>query len=154
MVIKFLLNTPIFLSVVALLTLVFVLLVLRLRFWISSKEKRQNKEIKELEKRLRKANQQLLEFRSIVVGLGEKVSGQQGVVENLRERVFKLEYTDDNDRLYTRATKMVQLGAELHELIEECELPKAEAEFMMSLQKKLTGQEKIPPLEINPDTKS
>ena len=46
---------------------------------------------------------------------------------------------------------MVQLGADLNELIEECELPKAEAELMMSLQKKITGKEKIPPLESNPD---
>lgn len=30
---------------------------------------------------------------------------------------------------------MVQLGADINELIEECELPKAEAELMLSLQK-------------------
>ncbi|MDW1809124.1 DUF2802 domain-containing protein, partial [Vibrio sp. Vb2362] len=38
----------------------------------------------------------------------------------------------------------------INELIEECELPKAEAELMLSLQKKLAGKEKIPPLSGQP----
>ncbi|MFA0521331.1 DUF2802 domain-containing protein, partial [Vibrio sp. 10N.222.55.E8] len=50
------------------------------------------------------------------------------------------------------ATKMVQLGAGINELIEECELPKAEAELMMSLQNKLTGKEKIPSLRSDPSS--
>ena len=47
---------------------------------------------------------------------------------------------------------MVQLGAGINELIEECELPKAEAELMMSLQNKLAGKEKIPSLRSNPSS--
>lgn len=39
---------------------------------------------------------------------------------------------------------MVQLGADINELIEECELPKAEAELMLSLQKK-TGWKREDP---------
>ena len=86
----------------------------------------------------------------MVVGLGQKVSEQQDVIQHLNERIRELEHADTDGRLYSRASKMVQLGADINELIEECELPKAEAELMLSLQKKLAGKEKIPPLSSQP----
>ena len=43
----------------------------------------------------------------------------------------------------------MKLGAGINELMEECELPKAEAELMMSLQSKLSGKESMPPLRPN-----
>ena len=104
-----------------------------------------------MDRELQKANKQLLEVRSVVVGLGQKVSEQQDIIHHLLERIKDLEQADGDGRLYSRATKMVQLGADLNELIEECELPKAEAELMMSLQNKLAGREKIPPLGGSPD---
>ncbi len=72
------------------------------------------------------------------------------MIQHLNERIRELEHADTDGRLYSRASKMVQLGADINELIEECELPKAEAELMLSLQKKLAGQEKIPPLSGQP----
>ncbi|MDG3088752.1 DUF2802 domain-containing protein [Vibrio hannami] len=99
-----------------------------------------------MEKELQKVNNQLLEVRSVVVGLGQKVTEQQDVIKHLSERVTELEHVDSDSRLYSRASKMVQLGAGLDELIEECELPKAEAELMMSLQNKIAGKESVPPL--------
>lgn len=107
---------------------------------------KQRQDIRHFEKEVQKANNQLLEVRSVVVGLGQKVAEQQDIIQHLNERVTELEHTDADSRLYSRASKMVQLGADLNELIEECELPKAEAELMMSLQNKLTGKEKVPPL--------
>ena len=39
--------------------------------------------------------------------------------------------------------KLIQLGADVNELMKECELPRAEAELMMSLQEKMAiGREK------------
>ncbi|PJC88244.1 DUF2802 domain-containing protein [Vibrio sp. HA2012] len=111
---------------------------------------RQRQDIRHFEKEVQKASNQLLEVRSVVVGLGQKVAEQQDVIQHLHERVTELEHTDADSRLYSRASKMVQLGADLNELIEECELPKAEAELMMSLQNKLAGKEKVPPLSSTP----
>jgi hypothetical protein len=99
------------------------------------------------EKELDKCNKQLLEVRSVLVGLGQRVTEQQELIQHLTERVSELENIDNDGRLYTRASKMVKLGAGLNELIEECELPKAEAELMMSLQNKIVGKEKVPPLQ-------
>ncbi len=111
---------------------------------------RQRQDIRHFEKEVQKSSNQLLEVRSVVVGLGQKVAEQQDVIQHLHERVTELEHTDADSRLYSRASKMVQLGADLNELIEECELPKAEAELMMSLQNKLAGKEKVPPLSSTP----
>jgi hypothetical protein len=107
-----------------------------------------------LEKDLQKVNKQILEQRSVVVGLGQKAAEQQDVVIHLDERIIALEQEDNDARLYTRATKMVQLGADINEIIQECELPKAEAELMLSLQKKLSGREVIPPLSSHPERRS
>lgn len=135
---------------------VFVVLCIMLALWrLKCGQHRQSEtlrqQIRNLDRELQKSNKQLLEVRSVMVGLGQKVSEQQDIIRHLNERLLELENTDADARLYTRASKMVQLGADLNELIQECELPKAEAELMMSLQNKLAGKESIPPLESHPE---
>ncbi|SYZ80886.1 DNA repair ATPase [Vibrio paracholerae] len=135
---------------------VFVVLCIMLALWrLKRGQHRQSEtlrqQIRNLDRELQKSNKQLLEVRSVMVGLGQKVSEQQDIIRHLNERLLELENTDADARLYTRASKMVQLGADLNELIQECELPKAEAELMMSLQNKLAGKESIPPLESHPE---
>lgn len=137
---------------------VFVVLCIMLALWrLKRGQHRQSEtlrqQIRNLDRELQKSNKQLLEVRSVMVGLGQKVSEQQDIIRHLNERLLELENTDADARLYTRASKMVQLGADLNELIQECELPKAEAELMMSLQNKLAGKESIPPLESHPEVR-
>ncbi|MGL6258013.1 DUF2802 domain-containing protein [Vibrio sp. WXL103] len=128
-----------------------LLVVLRIAFASRKHFEQLSTQNRKLGRELDKTSKQLLEVRSVVVGLGQRVTEQQDIIQHLHERVLELEQADTDGRLYTRATKMVQLGAELDELIHECELPKAEAELMMSLQKKLAGQESVPPLESLPE---
>ncbi|EGQ8491688.1 flagellar transcriptional regulator FlrD [Vibrio cholerae] len=135
---------------------VFVVLCIMLALWrlkrgLHRQSETLRQQIRNLDRELQKSNKQLLEVRSVMVGLGQKVSEQQDIIRHLNERLLELENTDADARLYTRASKMVQLGADLNELIQECELPKAEAELMMSLQNKLAGKESIPPLESHPE---
>ncbi|HDZ9510131.1 TPA: flagellar transcriptional regulator FlrD [Vibrio cholerae] len=138
---------------------VFVVLCIMLALWrLKRGQHRQSETLRQqiriLDRELQKSNKQLLEVRSVMVGLGQKVSEQQDIIRHLNERLLELENTDADARLYTRASKMVQLGADLNELIQECELPKAEAELMMSLQNKLAGKESIPPLESHPEVRA
>ncbi|ELT6287296.1 TPA: flagellar transcriptional regulator FlrD [Vibrio cholerae] len=138
---------------------VFVVLCIMLALWrLKRGQHRQSEtlrqQIRNLDRELQKSNKQLFEVRSVMVGLGQKVSEQQDIIRHLNERLLELENTDADARLYTRASKMVQLGADLNELIQECELPKAEAELMMSLQNKLAGKESIPPLESHPEVRA
>ena len=133
-------------------TLLIVVLLGKVKSVLQKQLDHSRAQVRSLEKELQKSSKQLLEVRSVVVGLGQKVTEQEDVIKHLNERIVELEHADTDGRLYTRATKMVQLGAGINELIEECELPKAEAELMMSLQNKLAGKEKIPSLRSNPSS--
>ncbi len=127
---------------VAVLVAIFAFLSLRTKKQIRHDFERQRQISKGLAQKVTKTNNQLQEVRSVVVGLGQKVSQQQEVIRHLSERVTELEHMDSDSRLYSRASKMVQLGAGVEELIEECELPKAEAELMMALQQKMAATKK------------
>jgi predicted nucleic acid-binding Zn-ribbon protein len=115
--------------------------------WIRAKRaanlaaKKQHDRLSRQEKELATVNKQLLEVRSVVIGLGQKVSEQQDIIQLLNDRIRELENNDNDGRLYSRASKMVKLGADVNELIQECELPKAEAELMMSLQNKIANKQ-------------
>lgn len=145
-----LLSLPLILGGLAFVFLLLLLLQLRVRAGLQKQMDQQRAQSRHADKETQKLNKQLLEVRSVVVGLGQKVTEQQDVIQHLNERIRELEHADTDGRLYSRASKMVQLGADINELIEECELPKAEAELMLSLQKKLAGKEKIPPLSSQP----
>ncbi|MCK6262684.1 DUF2802 domain-containing protein [Vibrio sp. ZSDE26] len=150
----FVITAPILVGVISFIVAVVSFTAIRSRSKAIKQREVYRQQFRNLDKELQKSNKQLLEVRSVVVGLGQRVSEQQDLIKHLNERISELEQADGDGRLYTRASKMVQLGAGLHELIEECELPKAEAELMMSLQNKLTGKEKIPPLETTPDKRA
>ncbi len=145
-----LISVPILASGAAFIVLLLLVLQWRIRSNLQKKIDQQRTKVRQADKDLQKLNKQLLEVRSVVVGLGQKATEQQDIIQHLNERIRELEHADTDGRLYSRASKMVQLGADINELIEECELPKAEAELMLSLQKKLAGKEKIPPLSSRP----
>ncbi len=144
-------NAPVLAGALALVVLFIGLALLRLKLGQQKSSEHLRQQNRHLEKELQKTNKQMLEVRSVVVGLGQRVSEQQDIIQHLNERITELEQADSDGRLYSRATKMVQLGADVDELIEECELPKAEAELMMSLQNKIAGKEKVPPLGSSPE---
>lgn len=144
------LSVPVIAGGVAFIVLLLFVFLMRIRSGLQKKIDHQRAQVRQADKDLQKLNKQLLEVRSVVVGLGQKVTEQQDIIQHLNERIRELEHADTDGRLYSRASKMVQLGADINELIEECELPKAEAELMLSLQKKLAGKEKIPPLSGRP----
>lgn len=137
------LSVPVITGGVAFIVLLLFVFQLRIRSGLQKKIDHQRAQVRQADKDMQKLNKQLLEVRSVVVGLGQKVTEQQDIIQHLNERIRELEHADTDGRLYSRASKMVQLGADINELIEECELPKAEAELMLSLQKKLAGKEKF-----------
>lgn len=71
----------------------------------------------------------------------EALSGMQRM-NQLEQALIELAQSQPNPeeleperRLYRRAMRMVELGADLDEIIQECELPRAEAELLLSLHK-------------------
>jgi uncharacterized protein HemX len=107
------------------------------------------KQNKQLQDEQQKLNKQFVEFRTGSINLGQQVAELTQLSQHFDDRLNELENTDVDSRLYSRANKLVQLGAGINELMEECELPKAEAELMMSLQAKIAkGKGSIPPLRL------
>ncbi len=142
---------PVMLGMVALAALVLLLLIARVKSQLAQQLLQEKVHRTELEKQLTKANKQLLELRSVAMGLGQRLASQEEIITLFNERIVELEQEDTDSRLYSRASKMVQLGADINEVIAECELPKAEAELMYSLQQKLAGKQKVPPLSSHPE---
>ncbi len=79
------------------------------------------------------------------------VKGDQEVLANRLKKVTKLvcqlqskaaeldqtqqtiQSSEPESKIYTRAVKMINLGAGIEEVMRECELPRAEAELLLSL---------------------
>ena len=79
---------------------------------------------------------QFTEVHSGTVGMGKKIKQLESIVKQTQENQLNLVAQAPENRLYTRAVKMVELGASIEELMIECELPRAEAESLLNLHKK------------------
>lgn len=89
--------------------------------------------VKESDKQRDAVKRELQELRSGTIGVGRRMLELE---KKLAQQDAKLEESSQQDpqaRLYSRAMKMVALGAGVEELIQECELPKAEAELLIRL---------------------
>ncbi|MEC6795932.1 DUF2802 domain-containing protein [Photobacterium sp. S4TG1] len=80
---------------------------------------------------------QFNELRTGSIGMSNKLVDMIEQLERVEERQNEIAMNDSGGRLYSRASKMVELGADVNELMKECDLPKAEAELMLSLQKSM-----------------
>lgn len=121
-------------AVVALLVAISALVLL----WLGmnrSKRKLQAMELllKELLKARDSARKQLNELHSSALGTGQKLGELEKGILTIAERQQELVLRDPDSRLYSRAARMVELGAGLDEVMAECEIPKAEAELLISL---------------------
>jgi len=79
---------------------------------------------------------QFTEIHSGAVGMGKKLQKLDIIVKKTQEHQVDLVASTPENRLYTRATKMVELGASVEELMVDCELPRAEAELLYNLHRK------------------
>lgn len=70
------------------------------------------------------------------MGMSKKLAELSTSVDELLEKQIELDMHDSGSRLYSRASKMVDLGADVDELMQECDLPKAEAELLLNLRKR------------------
>lgn len=85
------------------------------------------------------------ELRSGIIGVGQTVLELQEQHQQLKQHVLQLReqqeaiaLSDPESKIYSRAMKMVELGADLEEIIRECELPRAEAELLYNLHQQKT----------------
>ncbi|HHQ4523709.1 TPA: DUF2802 domain-containing protein [Aeromonas veronii] len=105
--------------------------------WFKSKRSKQESEasVATLQGQLESLRKQMMELHTGAIGMGQRLQSVEGAIQQVNERQQELTMQDPERRLYSRAAKMVELGADLDEVMSECELPKAEAELLISLRK-------------------
>ena len=92
--------------------------------------------VKESDKQRDSLKQELQELRSGTIGVGRRVMDLEKRIAAQDARLDETVQQEPQSRLYSRAIKMVQLGAGVDELMNECELPKAEAELLLRLHRR------------------
>lgn len=130
-----------------LLALLLILLLLAVVGWTWSQLKKQQMQLVVLSGQLESAQEQrgqlqneTEELRAGIIGVGQRVLTLQEQQQQIRQQLAELQQqqqaialSDPESKIYSRAVKMVELGADLEEIIRECELPRAEAELLFNL---------------------
>ncbi|TNI90579.1 DNA repair protein [Aeromonas allosaccharophila] len=114
-----------------------IALVFASYIWFKSKRSKQESEasVATLQGQLESLRKQMMELHTGAIGMGQRLQSVEGAMQQVNDRQQELTLQDPERRLYSRAAKMVELGADLDEVMSECELPKAEAELLISLRK-------------------
>lgn len=68
------------------------------------------------------------------LGLSNKLVSIQKDLSKLSTKQEELSLKDPENKLYSRARKMIELGADINEVVKECEIPLAEAELLFRVQ--------------------
>ncbi len=112
-------------------------LVLALYGVISSRRGQRGSDarVETLQGQLESLRKQMMELHTGAIGMGQRLQSVEGGMQLVNDRQQELTLQDPERRLYSRAAKMVELGADLDEVMNECELPQAEAELLISLRK-------------------
>jgi hypothetical protein len=122
------------------LTLVLAIVFFIISYLLIKKQFKKSHALELLVKSLLATNeltkQQFVEIHSGSIGMGKKIQNLETLIKKTQEHQQNLVAQAPENRLYTRAAKMVQLGATIEELMVECELPRAEAELLLNLHKK------------------
>ncbi|MCS4308860.1 septal ring factor EnvC (AmiA/AmiB activator) [Rheinheimera pacifica] len=135
---------PVFAIAVILLLAVLVLTAV---WWLGRLQRNWQQQLQQLEQQLdfkaqqlQQTRHELEELRAGVIGVGQRVLQLDANINTVNQQLQALadkqqalELTDPESKIYSRAMKMVQLGADLDEIIRECELPRAEAELLYNL---------------------
>jgi septal ring factor EnvC (AmiA/AmiB activator) len=130
-----------------LLILFLVLLLAAVMVWVWSQFNKQQAQLQVFTAQLESVQQhkaslqtEIEELRAGVIGVGQRVlviqeqqQRLQQALAELQEQQQALALSDPESKIYSRAVKMVELGADLEEIIRECELPRAEAELLFNL---------------------
>ncbi|MDO6636592.1 DUF2802 domain-containing protein [Pseudoalteromonas carrageenovora] len=94
-----------------------------------------SQQLKESSEQIHILRSEVSELRIGLLSIGKRVLEVEQQNQDLIQQQAAQKYDDPDAKIYSRAVKMVELGAELDEVIRECELPRAEAELLFSLHK-------------------
>jgi predicted RNase H-like nuclease (RuvC/YqgF family) len=82
---------------------------------------------------------QKLENEQVNKQLEHRIRVLQQESTTQKQLIEQLKNEQPQDKLYSRAFKLVALGADIDEVVRECDIPRAEAEMLMSVHKNKTS---------------
>lgn len=130
-------NILIILIIVTILSLVLSFSIITFLFLSNKKDKVLNSDLDKRFSDLKQQNtilrSEIDELRGGLLNMGKRILQQEQVSQELSQNQQELQFSDPDSKMYSRAVKMVELGAQLDEVMKECELPRAEAELLLSL---------------------
>lgn len=74
-----------------------------------------------------------LELEQVSKQLEHRIKTLQQQVEQNSELIIQLQQQQPEDKLYSRALKLVALGADVEEVMRECDMPRVEVELLFSI---------------------
>jgi hypothetical protein len=87
----------------------------------------------DVDKLLRQDEQITIENRQVSKQLEHRIKTVQTQINNQQEVISQLQTDQGDDKFYTRAIKLAKKGADIEEIVTECELPYAEVEMLISV---------------------
>ncbi|ASD67441.1 DUF2802 domain-containing protein [Pseudoalteromonas piscicida] len=136
-------NAQTVLLVISITSSILALACLRFVFVLSKKLQNAQGQTAQLSSSLQDTEQQIAilrsevaELRASIMSIGKRVVATEQELNDVANQQAAQKYDDPDAKMYSRAVKMVELGADIEEVMRECELPRAEAELLMSLHNK------------------
>jgi len=86
-----------------------------------------------------KCQSQQLENEQISKQLEHRIKVLQKESLEQKQLIEQIKNQQPQDKLYSRAFKLVELGADIDEVVRECDIPRAEAEMLLSVHKTKTS---------------
>ena len=130
---------PLILGIVG-LVLVVICFVLILQLFKQNKDiqthiQSQQASLSELTQKTNDLHEELHEIRSGGYGVNNRIKGLIQQVEQLQSAQQQFVEQDPQSRFYNKAAKLISGGASLKEVMQECDMPAAEAELLFNLHK-------------------
>lgn len=98
---------------------------------------RVNEQLKfDLEKLQRQYEQITTENMQVSKQLEHRIKTLQTQINSQQDVLSQLQTDQGDDKFYTRAIKLAKKGADIEEIVTECELPYAEVEMLISVYQK------------------
>jgi hypothetical protein len=94
------------------------------------------KQLSDLDHNIKSQN---IENEQVSKQLEHRIKALQKDNISQKELVVQIQNQQPQDKLYSRAFKLVELGADVEEVVRECDIPLAEAEMLISVHRNKTN---------------
>lgn len=80
---------------------------------------------------------------STTIGMGKRIVDVESKLELSLEKQFELEQRDPDEVVYSQAARLVEMGANVDDLVQSCGIGRPEAELMALMHKELNPKKSL-----------